>query len=145
MVSYYEKFTEELYDLKSAIEERDHYSNPYRQYENIRYKIDIITNERNILKKFIYQKLMNIINDLTKKERFSESLEAIKVLENNFSIDQIDFYDYDKKKYIQKLKTIKNHCEIMIKHKEAIEIFNEQNCDEKSYQKANQASPRFII
>jgi len=136
VVSYYEKFTEELYDLKSAIEERDHYSNPYRQYENIRYKIDIITNERNILKKFIYQKLFNIINDITKKERFSESLEAIKVLENNFSIDQIDFYDYDKKKYIQKLKTIKNHCEIMIKHKEAIEIFNEQNCDEKSYQKA---------
>ena len=24
----------------------------------------------------------------------------------------------------------------MVKHKEAIEIFNEQNCDEKSYQKA---------
>ena len=81
-------------DLQSTIEYRDHYSNPYRQYENIRYKIDIITNERNILKKFIYQKLINIINDLTKKERFSESLEAIKVLENNFSIDQIDFYDY---------------------------------------------------
>ena len=133
---YYEKFLQELDDLLSAIRFRDINSNVYLQYENIRLKIQIINNERNILKKFFYIRIFNIINNLTKNERFYESLEVIEELENNFPIDQIDFYDDDKKKYIQSLNKIKNHCEIMVKHNEALKIFNEENCDEKNFQKS---------
>ena len=133
---YYEKFLQELDDLLSAIRFRDINSNVYLQYENIRLKIQIINNERNILKKFFYIRIFNIINNLTKNERFHESLEVIEELENNFPIDQIDFYDDDKKKYIQSLNKIKNHCEIMVKHNEALKIFNEENCDEKNFQKS---------
>ena len=133
---YYEKFLQELDDLLSAIRFRDINSNVYLQYENIRLKIQIINNERNILKKFLYIRIFNIINNLTKNERFHESLEVIEELENNFPIDQIDFYDDDKKKYIQSLNKIKNHCEIMVKHNEALKIFNEENCDEKNFQKS---------
>ena len=133
---YYENFLQELDDLLSAIRFRDINSNVYLQYENIRLKIQIINNERNILKKFFYIRIFNIINNLTKNERFHESLEVIEELENNFPIDQIDFYDDDKKKYIQSLNKIKNHCEIMVKHNEALKIFNEENCDEKNFQKS---------
>ena len=133
---YYEKFLQELDNLLSAIRFRDINSNVYLQYENIRLKIQIINNERNILKKFFYIRIFNIINNLTKNERFYESLEVIEELENNFPIDQIDFYDDDKKKYIQSLNKIKNHCEIMVKHNEALKIFNEENCDEKNFQKS---------
>ena len=133
---YYENFLQELDDLLSAIRFRDINSNVYLQYENIRLKIQIINNERNILKKFFYIRIFNIINNLTKNERFHESLEVIEELENNFPIDQIDFYDDDKKKYIQSLDKIKNHCEIMVKHNEALKIFNEENCDEKNFQKS---------
>ena len=133
---YYENFLQELDDLLSAIRFRDINSNVYLQYENIRLKIQIINNERNILKKFFYIRIFNIINNLTKNERFYESLEVIEELENNFPIDQIDFYDDDKKKYIQSLNKIKNHCEIMVKHNEALKIFNEENCDEKNFQKS---------
>jgi len=133
---YYEKFLQELDDLLSAIRFRDINSNVYLQYENIRLKIQIINNERNILKKFFYIRIFKIINNLTKNERFHESLEVIEELENNFPIDQIDFYDDDKKKYIQSLNKIKNHCEIMVKHNEALKIFNEENCDEKNFQKS---------
>ena len=132
----YDKFLQELDDLLSAIRFRDINSNVYLQYENIRLKIQIINNERNILKKFFYIRIFNIINNLTKNERFHESLEVIEELENNFPIDQIDFYDDDKKKYIQSLNKIKNHCEIMVKHNEALKIFNEENCDEKNFQKS---------
>ena len=132
----YDKFLQELDDLLSAIRLRDINSNVYLQYENIRLKIQIINNERNILKKFFYIRIFNIINNLTKNERFHESLEVIEELENNFPIDQIDFYDDDKKKYIQSLNKIKNHCEIMVKHNEALKIFNEENCDEKNFQKS---------
>ena len=133
---YYENFLQELDDLLSAIRFRDINSNVYLQYENIRLKIQIINNERNILKKFFYIRIFNIINNLTKNERFHESLEVIEELENNFPIDQIDFYDDDKKKYIESLNKIKNHCEIMVKHNEALKIFNEENCDEKNFQKS---------
>ena len=133
---YYEKFLQELDDLLSAIRFRDINSNVYLQYENIRLKIQIINNERNILKKFFYIRIFNIINNLTKNERFYESLEVIEELENNFPIDQIDFYNDDKKKYIESLNKIKNHCEIMVKHNEALKIFNEENCDEKNFQKS---------
>ena len=133
---YYENFLQELDDLLSAIRFRDINSNVYLQYENIRLKIQIINNERNILKKFFCVGIFNIINNLTKNERFYESLEVIEELENNFPIDQIDFYDDDKKKYIQSLNKIKNHCEIMVKHNEALKIFNEENCDEKNFQKS---------
>ena len=133
---YYENLLQELDDLFSAIRFRDINSNVYLQYENIRLKIQIINNERNILKKFFYIRIFNIINNLTKNERFYESLEVIEELENNFPIDQIDFYDDDKKKYIQSLNKIKNHCEIMVKHNEALKIFNEENCDEKNFQKS---------
>ena len=133
---YYENFLQELDDLLSAIRFRDINSNVYLQYENIRLKIQIINNERNILKKFFYIRIFNIINNLTKNERFHESLEVIEELENNFPIDQIDFYDDDKKKYIQSLNKIKNHCEIMVKHNEALKIFNQENCDEKNFQKS---------
>ena len=133
---YYENFLQELDDLLSAIRFRDINSNVYLQYENIRLKIQIINNERNILKKFFYIRIFNIINNLTKNERFYESLEVIEELENNFPIDQIDFYDDDKKKYIESLNKIKNHCEIMVKHNEALKIFNEENCDEKNFQKS---------
>ena len=133
---YYENFLQELDDLLSAIRFRDINSNVYLQYENIRLKIQIINNERNILKKFFYIRIFNIINNLTKNERFYESLEVIEELENNFPIDQIDFYDDDKKKYIQSLNKIKNHCEIMVKHNEALKIFNQENCDEKNFQKS---------
>ena len=132
----YDKFLQELDDLLSAIRFRDINSNVYLQYENIRLKIQIINNERNILKKFFYIRIFNIINNLTKNERFHESLEVIEELENNFPIDQIDFYDDDKKKYIESLNKIKNHCEIMVKHNEALKIFNEENCDEKNFQKS---------
>ena len=91
----YDKFLQELDDLLSAIRFRDINSNVYLQYENIRLKIQIINNERNILKKFFYIRIFNIINNLTKNERFHESLEVIEELENNFPIDQIDFYDDD--------------------------------------------------
>ena len=133
---YYENFLQELDDLLSAIRFRDINSNVYLQYENIRLKIQIINNERNILKKFFYIRIFNIINNLTKNEKFHESLEVIEELENNFPIDQIDFYDDDKKKYIQSLNKIKNHCEIMVKHNEALKIFNQENCDEKNFQKS---------
>ena len=133
---YYENFLQELDDLLSAIRFRDINSNVYLQYENIRLKIQIINNERNILKKFFYIRIFNIINNLTKNEKFHESLEVIEEFENNFPIDQIDFYDDDKKKYIQSLNKIKNHCEIMVKHNEALKIFNEENCDEKNFQKS---------
>ncbi len=133
---FYEKYFEELDILFSSIKCRDNDSNVYLQYENIRLKIQIINNERNILKKFFYIRIFNIINNLTKNERFHESLEVIEELENNFPIDQIDFYDDDKKKYIQSLNKIKNHCEIMVKHNEALKIFNEENCDEKNFQKS---------
>ena len=133
---YYENFLQELDDLLSAIRFRDINSNVYLQYENIRLKIQIINNERNILKKFFYIRIFNIINNLTKNEKFHESLEVIEEFENNFPIDQIDFYDDDKKKYIQSLNKIKNHCEIMVKHNEALKIFNQENCDEKNFQKS---------
>ena len=71
---YYENFLQELDDLLSAIRFRDINSNVYLQYENIRLKIQIINNERNILKKFFYIRIFNIINNLTKNEKFHESL-----------------------------------------------------------------------
>ena len=133
---FYEKYFEELENLSSSIKSRDNDNNVYLQYENISHKIEILTNEKNILTKFVYQRIFYIIKELTKNKRFSESLEIIEELENDFPLDQIDFYDYDKKKYSQALKTIKNHCEMMINYNESIEIFNEKNCDEESYQKS---------
>ena len=133
---FYEKYFEELENLSSSIKSRDNDNNVYLQYENISHKIEILKNEKNILTKFVYQRIFYIIKELTKNKRFSESLEIIEELENNFPLDQIDFYDYDKKKYSQALKTIKNHCEMMINYNESIEIFNEKNCDEESYQKS---------
>ena len=136
MKKFYKKFFQALNILISTIRRRDIDSNAYYKYENINRKIDIITNEIKNLKKFVYKRIFNIINDTTKNKRYSESLEIIEELENDFPLDQIDFYDCDKKKYSKALKTIKSYCEIMIKHREAIEIFNEQNCDEESYQKS---------
>ena len=127
----YKIFFKELKDLLEKVENRSinwNINYPYEEKKYIHRKA--INNEINNFNKFLYEKIYKIIDNLGKNRKFSECLESIKELENNFSLNEIDFLNYQKEDYKKKLETIKIHCVLMLKRNKSKEIFNQDNYDE---------------
>ena len=89
----------------------------------------VINNEIKNFKKFLYEEIYQIIENLGKNKKFSECLESIKELENNFPLNEIDFSSDEKEDYKENLNKTKIYCESMLKHNKSKEIFNLQNYD----------------
>ena len=127
----YKKYFRELQDLLGKVENRQRNYNidyPYEEKKELHKKV--INYEIKNFKKFLYENLYQIINNLGKNRKFSECLEVISELENNFSLNEIDFLNYQKEDYKKDLKNIKNHCKLMIKLNESKELFKRGNYDE---------------
>ena len=127
----YKKYFKESQDLLEKVENRQRNYNidyPYEEKKELQKKI--INYEIKNLKKFLYENLYKIINNLGENRKFSECLEVINELENNFSLNEIDFLNYQKENYKKDLKTIKNHCKLMLKSNESKELFKRGNFDE---------------
>ena len=113
----YKEYFEELQDLLEMVENRIPNLNidyPYNEKKEI--QKTSINYEINNFKKFLYENIYQIIDNLGKNRKFSECLESIDELENNFSLDEIDFLNYQKEDYKTNLKIIKSHCELMLKY-----------------------------
>ena len=89
----------------------------------------VINNEIKNFKKFLYEEIYYIIKNLGKDRKFSECLESIEELEENFPLDEIDFSTDEKEDYKEGLKKIKFHCESMLKRNKSKELFNQQDFD----------------
>ena len=127
----YKEYFEELQDLFYTVENRRPNWNinyPYKEKKDIQQKL--INCEIKNLKKFLYINIYEIVDNLGKNKKFSECLEAIEELENNFSLNEIDFLNYQKEDYIKNLKIIKNHCELMLKCNKSKDLFNKGNYNE---------------
>jgi len=129
----YIKYFKELQDLLEKVEKRKINPNiynfyPYEYKKNLHKKV--INYEIKNFQKFLYEEIYQIIDNLAKNRKFSECLESIEELENNFSLNEIDFLNYQKEDYLKNLKTIKSHCELMLKCNKSKEIFNQGNYDE---------------
>ena len=124
----YKEYFEELQDLLGIVENRRPNWNinyPYNEKKEIHKKS--INYEIKNFKKFLYENIYQIIDNLGKNRKFSECLESIEELENNFSLKEIDFLNYQKEDYKQSIKTIKNHCELMLKCNKSKELCNQGN------------------
>ena len=124
----YKEYFEELQDLLGIVENRRPNWNinyPYNEKKEIHKKS--INYEIKNFKKFLYESIYQIIDNLGKNRKFSECLESIEELENNFSLKEIDFLNYQKEDYKQSIKTIKNHCELMLKCNKSKELCNQGN------------------
>ena len=127
----YKEYFEELQDLLYTVENRRPNWNinyPYQEKKDIQKKL--INCEIKNLKKFLYINIYEIVDNLGKNKKFSECIEAIEELENNFPLNEIDFLNYQKEDYIKNLKIIKNHCELMLKCNKSKDLFNKGNYNE---------------
>ena len=127
----YKKYFKELQDLLEKVEiRRRNYNIDYPYEEKKGFQKKAINYEIKNFKKFLYNSIYEIMNNLGKNRKFPECLELINELENNFSLNEIDFLNYQKENYKKDLKTIKNHCKLMLKSNESKELFKRGNFDE---------------
>ena len=120
-----------LHDLLEQVENRHINWNidyPYETKKNLHRTV--INNEIKNFKKFLYEEIYQIIENLGKNRRFFECLDSIKELEKNFPLNEIDFSSDEKANYEESLKKTKVYCESILKRNKSKEIFNQQNYDQ---------------
>ena len=111
---YYKKYISELNSLY------------WNYYENRQ----IISNERENLKKYIFRKHYNYYNIQAEKGNHSVALNTIKNIQRELPLSEIDFPQNTKNNYIKNMEVIKKEFEFRLKLEEAKEPMKNKNFEE---------------